>query len=118
MSDDRVTSSVTSLEAVELVYVTAPTIEVAEKIAVTVVEERIAACANILPQMTSVYRWQGSIQRDSEVVLICKTATSCVGELIARIVALHPYECPCVISFPVRDGNAAFLSWVNAQTQR
>ncbi len=80
------------------------------------VEERLAACANILPGMTSVYRWNGAVQRDSEVVLICKTVRSRTTELEAKVKALHPYECPCVVVLPVVDGSAQFLVWVNEQT--
>lgn len=100
------------------VYVTTPTREQAERIARAVVDERLAACANILPHMTSVYRWGGAVQCESEVVLLFKTVNSRYAELVAKVKALHPYECPCVVMLPIAGGSAQFLNWVNVETQR
>jgi periplasmic divalent cation tolerance protein len=102
-------------DTVVLVYITTPSHEVAETIANVVVERRLVACANILGAMTSIYRWNGALQRDSEVVLICKTVRSLVPALEAKVRSLHPYECPCVIALPVVAGSSQFLEWVNAQ---
>lgn len=101
---------------VRLVYMTTDGAESARAIARTLVEERLAACANILDPMISVYRWNGDVQEDRETVLIAKTTVSRVEELTARVNALHAYECPCVVSIPVDGGNQAFLEWVDAET--
>ena len=101
---------------VRLVYITTDGTESARAIARTLVKERLAACANVLNPMISVYRWNGAVHEDRETVLIAKTAVSRVEELTARVKALHAYECPCVVSVPVDGGNQAFLVWVDAET--
>lgn len=100
-----------------LVYVTVKDRTEALRIAEEVVRERLAACANILPPMTSVYEWQGKMQLDEECIVILKTHESRVGWLTDRLVELHSYECPCVVSVPIASGNNAFLEWVEAQTR-
>lgn len=105
-------------EPVVVLYVTAPELTVARRVADALIEARLAACANILPGVTSLYRWNGAIQHDTEVVLICKTVRSLVSEAEALVRSLHPYECPCVVAVPVVDGSAKFLDWVNDETRR
>lgn len=94
------------------VYVTCATAEEAQRIAATVVEEELAACANILPGMTSVYRWKGAIETATEVVLIFKTASKLSGKLTGRVCELHSYECPCVVVLPIESGNPDYMSWI------
>ncbi|HRI76297.1 MAG TPA: divalent-cation tolerance protein CutA [Alphaproteobacteria bacterium] len=98
------------------IYVTAPSAEVAEHIAAAAVEEKLAACANILPGMTSVYRWQGKVERASEVVVILKTRADVSATLMQRIKTLHPYEVPCAVSLPVLGGLDDYLGWIKAET--
>lgn len=98
------------------VYVTAPSLEVAEHIAAAAVEEKLAACANILPGMTSVYRWQGKVERATEVVVILKTHADVSGALMQRIKTLHPYEVPCAVSVPVLGGLDDYLEWIKTET--
>lgn len=100
-----------------LAYVTAPNREAALTIGRHVVEQRLAACANVLPAMTSVYHWKGQLQTDDECVLILKTRRSLTDKLSQLVVALHSYECPCVIILPIRGGNPAYLSWLRAETE-
>lgn len=100
-----------------LVYVTAATRADALAIARRVVDERLAACANILDGMISVYRWEGGIQEDAEVVLILKTRAELVPALTERIIALHPYTLPCVLALPIGGGNPAFLTWIAGETR-
>ncbi len=103
-------------ESILLLYVTAANAEEAERIADTLVEDRLAACANIFPEIRSVYRWQGKICHDKEVALILKTR-ACLADLaIARIKTLHSYECPCIVTAPVTNGNPDFLNWIQAET--
>lgn len=99
-----------------LVYITAGSREEAVRIGRALVEERLAACANVLDGMTSIYRWQGDICEDDETVLIAKTVAERVDALTARVKALHSYDCPCVVALPVGGGNAAFLDWIAEQT--
>lgn len=100
------------MSEVHLIYITAPDRETALSIAQVVVEERLAACANLLDGMTSVYRWEGEIRNDSETVLILKTVQSQLQRLTKRVIELHPYDVPCVMALPVVEGSATYLSWV------
>jgi periplasmic divalent cation tolerance protein len=99
-----------------LVYVTAASNDEARAIAKTIVSERLAACANILGSMESVYWWDGAVQSEPEVNFILKTKTELLEPLIARIKALHSYECPCVVALPIAAGNTEFLNWIDKET--
>jgi periplasmic divalent cation tolerance protein len=99
-----------------LVYVTAPDRDVALELARIAVEERLAACANVLGAITSVYWWNGQVNQDAEVALVLKTRADLVETLTARMIAAHPYECPCVVALALDGGNPAFLSWIAAET--
>lgn len=99
-----------------LVYVTARDAAEAKMIARAVVGERLAACANILGGIESVYWWQGKVCDGSEVALILKTTAERQPDLIDRIKELHSYECPCVVCLPIADGNRDFLNWIAAET--
>lgn len=103
-------------EPIRLVLTTCPTAELAQAIARTLVEERLAACVNVLAPCRSVYRWQGEVCDDAEVPLLIKTAAACYPALEARLRALHPYELPEVVAVDLDDGSAAYLDWVVAQT--
>lgn len=98
--------------SVMFVYVTASDAEEARRIARTVVEERLAACGNVVERIHSIYWWQGDVQEGDEAALILKTTEERVPALIARIAALHSYDCPCIEAIPVAQGNPAFLAWV------
>ena len=99
-----------------LLYVTAKDELEAKMIAKTVVGERLAACANMLGSIDSVYWWQGRVCEDNEVALLLKTSAGRKSELIHRIKELHSYECPCVVCLPIADGNRDFLNWIAAET--
>jgi len=99
-------------EPVQVVLVTAPDLEAGARIGRSLVEEGLAACANVVPGVRSIYRWQGAIQDDAEVLLIVKTRSSLVDALATRVRALHPYELPEVIALPVAGGSAPYLDWV------
>ena len=98
------------------VYVTAASAEQAKTIGEALVQERLVACANILAPMSSIYWWQGEIQRDTEAVLIAKTRAELVERVIARVKALHSYTVPCVVSLAIEQGNPDFLGWIEAET--
>lgn len=98
------------------VYITAPDMQTAETIGAYLVENHLAACANILPGMQSIYRWQGKVERGQEVVLIAKTTQNRVEEVIGAVKSLHPYECPCIVSLPVEGGFPPYLKWIEDQS--
>jgi periplasmic divalent cation tolerance protein len=95
-----------------VVLTTVARVEDAESIAREMVERRLAACVNILPPVTSVYRWQGEVTRESEHLLLMKTRTDRFEALRARLVEIHPYETPEVVALPVAAGHAAYLQWI------
>jgi periplasmic divalent cation tolerance protein len=101
---------------VVLVLTTVPDVPTAETIARALVEERLAACVNALAPMTSVYRWNGAVTRDEERQLIVKTTRDRVGEVEARLAALHPYELPELLVVTVDGGSERYLAWVRAET--
>ena len=103
-------------EETRLIYVTAPSHDEALRLARVAVEERLAACANVLGPITSVYWWEGKVNQDGEVALLLKTRAALVEALTARLRELHPYECPCVVALAIDGGNPAFLSWIAAET--
>jgi len=98
------------------VYVTAVDAAEAERIARTVVGERLAACANLFGAIKSVYWWEGKLCEGEEVALVLKTSKDRKTELIDRIKELHSYDCPCVACLPIADGNPDFLKWLCAET--
>ncbi|MGC4115553.1 MAG: divalent-cation tolerance protein CutA [Myxococcales bacterium] len=95
-----------------VVLVTAPTAEKAAEIARVVVEERLAACVNVVPALRSIYRWEGKVQDDAEALMVVKTQARTFERLRARIVSLHPYRCPEVLALPVVAGHAPYLEWL------
>jgi len=99
-----------------LVYVTATTREDAVTLGRDVVGRRLAACANILGEMTSIYRWQGEIAEDREIAMILKTQRNLIDPLVARIKALHNYDCPCIVAVGIEGGNSEFLDWIAEET--
>lgn len=104
-------------EDTRLIYVTAPTHDEALALAQALVGERLAACANVLGAVTSVYWWDGKLNQDAEVALVLKTRAELVEALTARVRELHSYDCPCVVALPIDGGNPAFLSWIVAETK-
>lgn len=98
--------------AICITLITAPNAAVAETIARAVVEKQLAACVNIVPGVTSIYRWEGQLNRDDEVLLIAKTRADLFDALRAAVVALHPYDVPEVIRLDVTAGHEPYLKWV------
>ena len=94
------------------VYAVFANAEEAERIGRTMVEERLAACVNILGGVRSIYRWQGAIETADEVAAIFKTTLAAADALVARISALHSYAVPCVVSWPIDKITAAYADWV------
>jgi periplasmic divalent cation tolerance protein len=98
------------------VYVTAADEAEAELIARTVVAERLAACANLLGTIKSVYWWDGKVCEGGEVALVLKTSKDRKTVLVDRIKELHSYDCPAIACLPIADGNPDFLKWIEAET--
>ncbi|QGY41056.1 divalent cation tolerance protein CutA [Pseudodesulfovibrio cashew] len=99
-------------------YVTCESEDQAGIIGKALVEERLAACVNILGGMRSLYWWDGAVQQGDETVLIAKTRDDLTDAATDRIKALHPYEVPCVVCLPITGGNDDFLEWIRAETGR
>jgi periplasmic divalent cation tolerance protein len=97
-----------------VVLVTAPSQEKAAELAKAIVGEKLAACVNVLPGVRSIYRWEGAVQDEAEVLMLVKTTVERFDALKARIVALHPYQVPEVIRVDVADGHAPYLDWLRA----
>ena len=95
-----------------IVFITASSTEEAERIAHALVEERLAACVNIVPGVTSVYRWEGQVQRDAEVLLIAKTVEANLARLVQRVKDLHSYDVPEVVALPITGGSPEYLAWL------
>ncbi len=98
-----------------VVLVSCPSQDVAVELARALVEERLAACGNILPAMRSIYRWEGAIQDEPEVLLLLKTRSDRAEALCARVAALHPYQVPEAIALPIVAGLRPYLTWVSDQ---
>jgi periplasmic divalent cation tolerance protein len=101
---------------VRIALVTAPSAEVGRTIARALVEERLAACVNLVDGVTSVYRWQGAIEEAREVQLVVKTVQERVPALVARVAELHPHKVPEILVLPVESGLPAYLQWVVDET--
>ncbi len=101
---------------ISLVYITMDSYEAAEILSKKLIEENLVACVNILPGMTSFYRWQGTIETAKETVMIAKTQASLVDQLTTRVKSLHSYTVPCVVAVPIEGGNPDFLKWVGQET--
>jgi periplasmic divalent cation tolerance protein len=100
-----------------VVLVTVGTRDEAERLAQAVVEERLAACVNVVGPMVSIYRWQGQVQRDDEILLVIKTQHRRFDQLAARLSALHSYDNPEIVGLPIVAGATPYLVWLLAETQ-
>lgn len=104
------------MDSVRTVLMTAPDPEVAERLAEELVKARLAACANLVPGVTSVYRWKGAVERASEVLMVLKTTENRLPALVERAAGLHPYDVPEVLALPVDEGYGPYLRWVAEET--
>ncbi len=99
-----------------VVLVTAPSADKAAALGRALVEERLAACANVVPAIRSIYWWEGKVQDEPEALLVLKTTRARFETLRERALALHPYEVPEVVALPVQAGSAAYLEWIARET--
>ena len=101
-----------------VVLITAPSQEIAGQVAHALVEQKLAACVNILPGIQSVYTWQGKLCSDPEILLIVKTHAGLLEErLIPAVQAIHPYEVPEIIALPIVGGLPGYLEWIHKTTE-
>lgn len=80
------------------------------------VEKRLAACANVISNMQSIYRWKGKVVEDSEVILIFKTSEAQFDALKSCVLEMHSYEVPCIVAFPITHGHQPYLDWILSET--
>jgi len=90
--------------------------EAAESLASKLIDERVAACVNILPGVTSIYRWEGEVHRDSESLLIIKTSDKALPNLMQRVADLHPYDVPEIVALDTSSVHPAYAAWIIATT--
>ena len=99
-----------------MIYVTTASRDEAVKIARALVGEKHVACANVLGEATSIYRWQGQIEEAQEIVLVAKTRRDLVARALARIKELHSYAVPCAVVYDMADGLVDYLEWIDQET--
>ena len=99
-----------------VLFVTVPEVKLAEAIAKGLVERKCAACVNIIPGATSVYRWEGKLHKDHEVLLIIKTRAGAFKEVTQFIKEKHPAKVPEIIGLPITEGSPSYLEWLGANT--
>jgi len=97
---------------INFIYMTAGSKDEARMIGKALISAGLAACVNIIENMNSMYMWDGTLQDDTETILIAKTTKARLPDLIEKVKSLHSYECPCIVSLTVSDGNPAFLKWI------
>ena len=100
--------------ALQIVLCTVPDQETGGRIANALVTEQLAACVNIIPGITSVYRWKGAVEQDQEALLLIKTGQDRWLPLQERIRALHPYELPEIIAVPIHTGQTDYIEWITS----
>lgn len=100
-----------------LVLCTCPTREGAQTIARSLVEQRLAACVNLLPAVQSVYRWQGAVETAEETLLLIKTQAERLEELKVHVLMLHPYELPEIVAVKIGSGLDRYLDWIGDETR-
>ncbi len=101
-----------------IVYITASGVEEAEKIAIILLEEKIIACANIIPLMQSIYWWEGDLEEDYESVLLVKTKSKLVDKVIDRVKEIHSYKTPCALEIKIKKGSKEYFYWMENALKR
>jgi periplasmic divalent cation tolerance protein len=99
-----------------LVYMTCASRAEAEKVSEALITKRLAACTNILENMTSLFHWKGRVESDAETVLLAKTRQDLVEALTNAVAEVHSYEIPCVVALPIVGGHPDFLAWIEEET--
>jgi periplasmic divalent cation tolerance protein len=100
-----------------LVFTTLPSADKAAEIAKLLVDEKLVACANLLPAVRSIYRWQGKLHDENEVLVLLKTRAEQLERLKLRLLEVHPYEVPEVLAIPIESGYQPYLEWLAGETK-
>jgi periplasmic divalent cation tolerance protein len=101
-----------------IVLITVPSMEVAEEIAHRLVERRLAACVNILPTIQSIFRWEGEVVNETELLLIVKTRAGLLDDhIVPAVLEIHPYKVPEIIAVPLIGGLSSYLEWIHQETR-
>jgi periplasmic divalent cation tolerance protein len=100
----------------KFVYVTCKNREEALEIGKGIVEDRLAACANVIGGMEAIYWWEGKVVTGTEAVLIMKSRSGLIERLIEKVKELHSYSVPCIVSLPIETGNPEYLKWIREET--
>ena len=103
--------------SVRVVFITVPDPETGAKLVRSMVEARLAACGNLIPGLTSIYRWEGEVHQDPECMIILKTTDSALPALKKRVLDMHPYEVPEFLAVAPVEGHLPYLEWVQAETR-
>ena len=98
------------------VYMTAGSFDEAKNIGRELIKQNLAACVNLLENMTSIYKWEDKFEEDQEVVMIAKTRKTLMPKLIETVNSLHSYDCPCILELPIQGVNPEFLSLIKTET--
>lgn len=99
-----------------LIYITASGVEEARELGRALVEERLVACANVIPNMIPIFWWEGRVQEDSEAILLAKTRKDLVPRVTAFVQEQHSYDCPAILALPIESGYQPFLNWIDEET--
>jgi periplasmic divalent cation tolerance protein len=99
------------------VYITTKEKWQAKHIARVLLEEHLIACANVTEHLCSLYWWEGKIQDEGEALLIAKTKTNLMPQIIQKVKGLHEYACPCIVCHPILEGNQEYLDWIEKETK-
>lgn len=107
----------TQMTAYQILFNTCPDNDTAQRLATSLVTQRLAACVNIIPGIHSVYHWQGQCHQDTEWLLIIKASAAAYTAIAEHIQSNHPYDCPELIALPVSAGLPDYLTWISQQSQ-
>ena len=101
-----------------VILITVPSDEVGEKIAVSLLEQNLAACVNILPAINSLYMWKGQAHHDQEILLVVKSRAELFEKIVPAVKRIHPYEVPEIIALPILMGSQSYLDWIGEETKQ
>lgn len=100
-----------------IVYITTSGLNESKKIAKMLLEEKLAACINIIPTVESIYLWKGKIEEDSESIMVVKTRSELVENIIKKVEEVHSYEIPCILEITVNKGSKTYLKWMKSELE-
>lgn len=102
---------------IHLIYVTVQNKDEARRMGAKLLEDRLIACANIVDGLESIYRWQGEVRESQEALLLAKTTEDKIPAVVDAVKAMHGYQLPCIVAFPITTGLPAFLKWVSEEVE-